>query len=324
MKRLLVTGGSGLVGGHVWDVARNDWEVFATYSSHSCAYPKVTFLPMDLENDDSIRSVITQVKPHAVIHCAAWPNIDICESEPERAFRINTEGSEILARACEEIQCRLIFTSTDMVFDGEKGSYSESDETHPINVYGQTKLAAEEKIQAACPNSVIARVALVYGKPQIHGNSFSEKILNAAGEGKVMNLFTDQIRTPVLVNDLARALLELADHDFQGIIHLGGATQVDRYQFGLRFADLRKIPKALIQPVTMDTVRPKAPRPRDVSLDTRLAQRILQTRLSGYYEGLERAYPKGRVWKARNSNVAMPKAGPPWAGNSKQIKNSNI
>jgi len=289
MKRLLVTGGSGLVGGHVVALAGNSWQVFATYASRSCDVPNVTFLPLNLENENSIRTIMDQAQPDVVIHCAAWPNIDVCENQQDQAFQINTTGSEILALVCQEKGSRLVFTSTDMVFSGEAGSYSETDETNPINFYGCTKLAAEEKIQSICPNSVIGRVALVYGKPKIYGSSFSSKILDAAGDEKVMNLFTDQIRTPVLVDDLAQALLELAENKFRGIIHLGGATQVDRYQFGLRLAELKNIPEKLLQPATMDSIHPKVPRPRDVSLDTSLAQKILQTRLSGFYKGLEKA-----------------------------------
>jgi len=274
------------VGGHVLELARNDWDVFATYRSQPCSHPRVIFLHFNLASEQSILSVMEQVKPNSVIHCAAWPNIDICESQPDRAFQINAESSEVLAKICHQIQCRLIFTSTDMVFDGEEGAYTENDKTNPINIYGRSKLAAEEKIQTHCPDSVIARVALVYGKPKMHGSSFSSKILDAAEQGKTMHLFTDQIRTPVLVDDLAQALLELADHNFRGVIHLGGATQVNRFQFGIRLAELKKISNEFMQPSTMDVVRPRAPRPRDVSLDITLAKKTLQTPLSGYDEGL--------------------------------------
>lgn len=277
------------MGGHVAVLARNDWNVFATYTSQTAKYTKVTFLHLDLEDEESIHSVMNQVHPHAVIHCAAWSNIDSCEVQPERAFRVNTGGTEILAKHCNGSQCRLVFTSSDMVFDGQDGCYSEKDQTNPINVYGETKVAAEKAIRSACPDSVIARVALVYGQSKISGNSFSKKILDSASRGKVVRLFTDQIRTPILVDDLARALLELADHDFCGTIHLGGAEGVNRYQLGLRLAELKNISRDLLQPVTMADVQSKGPRPRDVSFDIGLARRVLKTRLLGYYEGLERA-----------------------------------
>ncbi len=292
MRRLLITGTSGFVGGHVLFQAWDEWETFATYHTRVFSFPEVTTLSLDLENENQIRQMIEEVQPDVIIHCAAWADLEMCEHMPERAFSINAKATGILAEMCSKINCRLVYTSTDMVFDGEKGNYDELDRTNPINVYGKTKLAGEEEIQASCSDYVIARAALVYGPPLTGSNSFSERILKRVKNGEIVPLFTDQFRSPILVHNLAQALLELAKGEFKGVLHLGGADRVDRYAFGLRLAELKGFSKTLLKPVSMFENPTVAPRPRDTSLNISRACRLLRTRLLGYKEGLKEAVEK--------------------------------
>ena len=290
MKRLLITGGSGLVGGHVAAKARLSREVYATCQSNPLNMSSVQSVLMRLEDKNSISDIVHRIQPDAVIHCAAWSDLDRCEQDKERAFKINAESSAALAEACAGSGIRLIFTSSDMVFDGEQGNYAESDAPQPINVYGETKLLAEENIRSICSNHVIVRVALVYGKPITRGNSFSEKILSRFREGKSIPLFTDQFRTPVWVQTLAGALLELADHDYTGTLHIGGSEKVDRYTFGVYLAGIGQYPSKLCDPIRMSDLQTTAPRPKDTSLNISLAKKILKTLFTGYREGLSFDY----------------------------------
>jgi len=277
MKRLLITGGSGFVGGHLLEAAKDQWEVFTTYKNRSLSREGVTCFKLDLAGEKQIESVMEKCRPEAVIHAAAMCIPDDCEQDPKKTYHVNATATEILAEQCVRYQSRLVFVSTDMVFDGKGRYYSESDETHPVNVYGQSKLVAEKFIRAVCTNSVIARSALIYGRPVTGSNSFSERILSRISKGESVSLFPDQFRSPVLVNDLANALLELAGNDWEGTIHLGGGTRVDRYTFGIRLAHLKGIPERLIKSESMNTHKATAPRPRDVSLDISLARKILKT-----------------------------------------------
>jgi dTDP-4-dehydrorhamnose reductase len=286
MKKLLVTGGSGLIGGQVAFKANEAWEVYATRRSNPVNLSSVQSVLLHLEDQNAIPKVIHRIRPDAVIHCAAWSDLDRCEQDKKRAFQINAENTAVLAEVCAESNIRLIFTSSDMVFDGEKGNYTESDIPRPINVYGETKLSAEEKIRSIGSNYVIVRVALVYGKPVTRGNSFSEKILNRFREGKSVPLFTDQFRTPVWVRTLADALIELAGHDYTGTLHIGGPEKTDRYVFGLALAEIAQYSSKLCEPVHMSDLKSIAPRPRDVSLNISLAQNILKTPFAGYRQGL--------------------------------------
>jgi dTDP-4-dehydrorhamnose reductase len=231
-KKLLITGASGFVGGNAAVRGAKAWDVTATFQSHPFRIPGVRSIRLDLEDPDAVRSLVLSLKPRAVIHCAAWSRLDDCETNRNRTFAINTESVRVLAEACAESGCRLVFTSTDMVFDGEKGNYAETDPAYPLSVYGESKRAAEETIRGACSDHAIARVALVYGKTVTGGASFSESLLKAWREGTKTPLFTDQFRTPVEVVNLAEALLELASSPFRGTLHTGGADRVDRHTFG--------------------------------------------------------------------------------------------
>lgn len=290
MRKLFITGGSGFVGGHVAEKAKSSWDVSATYQSHPFDMKSVQAVGLQLEDEDLISEVIRTVKPDTVIHCAAWSDLDRCEQNPEKAYQINVKGTNILAKICAESNIRLIFTSSDMVFDGEKGNYSESDQTMPINVYGKTKQMAEQEIQSICSDYVIVRVALVYGKPMVSGNSFSEKILARLREGKSMPLYVDQFRTPIWVQTLAQGLLELAENGFTGIIHIGGPERIDRYAFGLQLAEITKHSFKLCQSIRMSEMPTIAPRPKDASLNIRLARQILHSPFIDCRQGLEHDY----------------------------------
>ena len=286
MKRLLVSGGSGLTGGHIMALARDKWQVFGTIYNNTFQMNDVEAVLMDLGDEASIQHAIEYVQPDVVIHTAAIRNIDFCESHPQKAFHINTSGTEIIAEAAARDSFRLIFVSSDMVFDGKKGMYTESDNTNPVNRYGHSKLTAEKFVQTLCDDYVIARSSLIYGIPVTGSSSCSQELLGQWAEGRAANLFKDQYRTPVLVNDLAHALTELAGSAFTGIIHLGGAERTDRYSFGRKLAEIKGFSENLCQPVFMSDFTFSAERPADVSLDTALASEVLKTGLRGYKEGL--------------------------------------
>jgi dTDP-4-dehydrorhamnose reductase len=292
MKRLLITGASGFVGGHVMHGAAQsgEWDIHATYQSRPFKFPDGELHYLDLADIGSTGTLVQRLNPDAVIHSAAWSNLERCERDPENAAVINLEAVKKIAEACKTSHSRLVFISTDMVFDGKEGRYAETSRTNPINIYGKTKMAAENMVLKGCPGSVTARAALIYGRPFTGSNSFSERILEKTGNRETVPLYTDQFRTPVLVDDLARALLELAVIDFSGIIHLGGPDRIDRYSFGSMLSEISGFDTGLLKPVRMDEMATEAPRPQDASLDSSLAEKRLKTRLSPVREGLQSIY----------------------------------
>jgi dTDP-4-dehydrorhamnose reductase len=287
-KRLLVTGGTGFLGGHLLLQSVGEWDVFATVRSRHPAVPCVKWVRMDLADEKEIAGGFETVRPDAVIHAGAMSNVDLCETERERALAVNAKSSAVLARLCEKIGARMVFVSSDMVFDGGKGNYSETDPVGPVNYYGETKRIAEEWVLYGCTRAVCGRSALIYGTPAIGGTSFSYQMLKRLEAGKEVGLFSDQFRSPISVQSLASALLELASSPFTGIMHLGGTERINRFNFGLLMAEINGYPGSLIKPIRMDDNPSVAARPRDASLNVSAAVKSLKTKLPDCREGLVR------------------------------------
>lgn len=286
MKRLLITGGSGFLGGHLITQAREKYHVTATYFRQRYPISSVRWEYFDLTAIDRIESFIEAVYPDAIIHNAAMTLVDECEQKSDQAFLTNVMATAEIARIAKRRSIRLIYVSSDMVFDGKKGNYREDDDVNPVNYYGKTKVLAEESIKSVCKDYVIARSALIYGGAITSSNSFVEKTLHHIRKGQPINLFYDQYRSPILVDNLAEALVELAEHPFIGTIHLGGSERLNRYDFGLIMADIFHFSITLLNCCSMyDFVTP-AKRPQDVSLNISRARDILITKFLNCKEGL--------------------------------------
>ena len=193
-----------------------------------------------------------------------------------------------LAELCEDHDIRFVFLSTDTVFDGERGLYSEDNPAHPVNFYGATKVRAEDAVTSVGGNSVIARVALVMGLPVLGvGNSFVSRMIAALDSGKNATAPSNEVRSPVDVITLGRALVELAGNDVQGRIHLSGNDVLNRYDMMLRIAARMGYAPDRIVAQDPSGIPGRAPRPRDVSLSNAKARAVLQTPMVGLDEGLE-------------------------------------
>jgi dTDP-4-dehydrorhamnose reductase len=252
--------------------------------------PPVRWIRLDLEDERATIELIRRAAPEIVLHTAAMSKPDDCERDPERAKRVNTRGSGILARACAGVGARLVAVSTDLVFDGETPPYGEVDVPRPISRYGWTKLEAERVVLENAPGAAVARIALLYGRPALGGSSFSEWLRTSWEAGKTTALFSDQYRTMIGGANLAAALLELARSEFRGLIHLAGSERISRLEFGRRLGARLGADPALIVPAAMADVPSRASRPADVSLEIILARRVLRTPLLDCREGLAAAY----------------------------------
>ena len=160
LEKVLVTGAGGLLGSKLVQVLSQDYVVIPTHNTQAIHSNSVR---MNIVDRDEVFSVLTQSSPEVVVHAAAETNVDKCEIDRERAWNINAEGTRNVATACSEIGAKLIYVSTDYVFDGGKGSYSEEDETDPVNYYGLTKLKGEEFVKELCDVYGVARPCAVYG-----------------------------------------------------------------------------------------------------------------------------------------------------------------
>ncbi len=243
-------------------------QVTVTYFSHPCA-PEATFgTKLDLGDVPSISDLLDHVKPDVIIHLAALTDPDRCEQEPDLAFRVNFEATHELASLAQRLGARFVFVSTDLVFDGTKGLYTEEDTPRPLSIYGVSKLRAEEAALGTCSDALILRSSLIYGFGSPVSKTFLVRLLERLARGEPMQVFTDQKRNPILVNDLAEAIVSAAEKDLSGLYHVGGAEIVSRYDFGQKVCEVFGCDKSLLVPVRMDEFAYLAERPLDSTLST--------------------------------------------------------
>ena len=293
MPRILITGAGGFLGGHLAVAAARagDDVTAAFHTRRPEGGPAIRWVRLDLEDERATIELIRRAAPEIVLHTAAMSKPDECERDPERAKRVNTRGSGILARACAVNGARLVAVSTDLVFDGETPPYAEEAPARPLSLYGRTKLEAERTVLENAAGAAVARIALLYSRPALGGASFSEWLRTNWEAGKRTALFSDQYRTMIGGANVAAALLELARSEFRGIIHLAGPERISRLEFGRRLGARLGADPALIRPAAMADVASLASRPADVSLEIILARRVLRTPFLDCREGLAAVYP---------------------------------
>jgi len=289
-RRLIVTGARGFVAGSVIAQALGTWEVHAL--SRSPAFLEREGLhwhPLNIGDPAALRQCFRDVAPEAVIHTAALADIDYCEAHPDEAEQVNAEVPRQLAGLCAAVGARLIHCSTDNVFDGEQGNYSEEDPPGPLSVYARSKVKAEQYVAAMGQGAVAARVAVVMGFPVLGaGNSFLSRMVPRLASGQKLGVPNNEIRSPIDVITLGRALLELAASPYTGCLHLAGNDILNRFDMVRRIARRLNFDENLAVPNDPSGIPGRAARPRDVSLNNAKARILLKTSFCGLEEGLER------------------------------------
>ncbi len=288
-KRLIVTGYGGFVAGSVVWQARGKWDVYALSLIEAPEErPGFRCHQFDLRDTAKLAAVFEDVRPAAVVHTAALANIDYCEEHQEEAEEINVGVTRALAGLCATHGAKMMLCSTDTVFDGTKGMYTEEDAPHAVNFYADTKIRAEGIVRKTVENSVITRLSLVMGLPVLGaGNSFLAKMFRSLEAGEKVKFPENEIRTPVDVITLGRAFLELAGNDFTGTLHLSGNTRLNRYDMACRIAERLGFSPDLVVATDSNAMEGRAPRPNDASLDNTKARRVLETPMRSLMDGLD-------------------------------------
>ena len=271
---LLVTGGMGLIGSHTLRQARG-WNVHATWFQRPPAdlAPDTAWHWLDITDADAVARLVGAVRPTAILHTAYQ------FGTPDMA-RVIIDGTRHVALAAAALGARLVYLSTDVVFDGRRGNYAETDAPNPLHAYGHAKVQSEADVQAIIPDAVIARTSLAYDlvPPDVR----SQWVIDGGRGLADVTLFTDERRCPIYAPDLAAALLELTTHDCHGLLHVAGPEPLSRYDFGVLLCHAIDAPTDGLKAASAassDLVRPL-----DCTLDTSLARRLLHTRLRSVTE----------------------------------------
>ena len=287
MARLLITGASGLLGANLLLAAHGEHAVTAVSHRHRLQLAGATCLQADLTEPQLWPDLLRAARPDAVIHCAALTDVDVCEANPERAERLNAEVPAGLAQACAQAGTRLVHISTDAVFDGDQGAYAEDDAARPINVYGATKLRAEQAVLAALPTAIVLRTNL-FGWNAQPKQSLTEWFLHKLRRAEPSIGFTDVHVTPLAADDLAAWILRLLASNVSGVLHVAGRESMSKYDIGCRVAEAFGLDARLIRPGSVDDAPLRARRPHRLNLNVGRAEQAMGAELPRLGPSLER------------------------------------
>ena len=287
--KVMITGVSGSLG---WVLARalaGRCDVTGTYASHPNVPEGVNGIRVDLCDHWAMKEHLERHKPDIIFHLAAITQPDRCEQNPQLAFRVNFEATSEIVRVAETIGARLVYASSDLVFDGTRGGYTEDDIPRPLSIYGMSKLRAEEAALGLSGQALVVRSSLMYGFGSPVSKTFLSRVLETLERGEKMQLFTDQLRNPVLVEDLVQALVIAIDKDLSGVYHIGGPEVLNRHEFGRKVSRIFGYDETLLVPIKMRDFPYDAKRPLDSTLNTEKYTRATGFTPRPVDEGLEEA-----------------------------------
>jgi dTDP-4-dehydrorhamnose reductase len=265
-----------------------------------------THADFDVCDVDRTRAMVQQVKPEVVINTAAFHKVEECEEKPEKALQVNAVAVRNLAHVCVEASCRLVHLSTDYVFAGDQTTpYRETDATHPVNVYGLSKLAGEHLVRQVSPRHLIVRSSGLYGAAGASGKggNFVELMVRLAREGRPIQVVDDQVLTPTYTRDLADQIRRLIQAGAQGLFHVTNSGQCSWYEFAARIFRLLNLHPSLT-PTTTAGFGAKVRRPAYSVLAHDALQCLTGSDLRPWYQALEAYLGDKRYLQATHARAA--------------------
>jgi len=309
-RKVLITGSSGMLGVDLCQDLGGDYEIYGMDNrsragisrNHGRAHLSVPykstpaaqkFFKCDITNGNEVLSVLSKIRPDIVIHTAAWTDVDGCELDKNKAYEINSEGTENVAIACEENGAMLVYLSTDFVFDGKKRrAYKETDKARPINIYGDSKFLGEETIRRIWPKHFILRTSWLYGR---NGKNFVDTIIEKAAGEKELKIVDDQVGSPTYTKDLAKAIHELLNKIFTGyglrvtgygIYHISNSGSTSWYEYAKAILKLAGSDTKVIPISSKELDRP-AKRPAMSVLDNSKFEKFTGYAMRNWKEALK-------------------------------------
>ncbi len=264
--KVLVTGASGSLGFTIAGSFEPTCSVYTGWNQFQPQLKNAETVQINLQKNGHAKKIIEDLKPDLVVHCAAMTDPEICKKDPDLTRRINTEATREIAEATRGANGKLIYLSTDLIFDGNKTMYGEEDEPNPLNEYANSKYLGEIAIRDSIENFLVLRTSVVYGFGYGRKGTFSYWLISNLNKGSEVRLFDDQYRTSFYLPDGARVIKNLIPTNLTGVFHMGGAERLSRYQFGVTLAKRLGLPEDLIIKTKMADLADFAKRPGDCSL----------------------------------------------------------
>lgn len=284
MKSIFITGIAGMLGSNLAYLLKDAYHISGVDLNkvQIRGVDSQLFSAFDLEK---IRELFLQYKVDVLIHCAALVNVDECEEKPEYAQKVNCELTKNLAELCRELKVKMIFISTDAVFDGNKeGLYKETDLPGPISVYAATKLQAEQYVQQFSDNIVVR--TNIYGFNYREKNSFGEWIISSLNNNDNLSMFYDIYFSPILVNELASILSLCIDRNLCGLYHICSTGSISKYEIAIAIMEEFKLSGAIFQ-ASMEDHEFRAPRTKNMGLSNEKISKELGIHISTPLEGVK-------------------------------------
>ena len=291
MKTVLITGANGLLGQKLCQHFSSSYKVIATdlHPQNFVSLPNLSYESLDLTKRKALDFHVRFYNPWVIMNAAAYTDVDGCETNKDQAWAVNVGGVKNLVRVCREHEIKLVHFSSDYIFDGETGPYSEDDPPHPVSFYGESKLESENVIRQGNIDFLIVRTNVLYGFGKKVKKNFLLWLLQKFSAGEKIKIVTDQFNNPTLADNLSACTLEMVERNLSGIFHIGGAEYLSRYDFALKVAEEFGFKEAKIAPIKTESLKQKAKRPTRGGLKIQKAQGILETKLLNVEEGLKRA-----------------------------------
>ncbi|HKB87243.1 MAG TPA: dTDP-4-dehydrorhamnose reductase [Ignavibacteriaceae bacterium] len=262
-KRILLFGANGMLGQRLVEFysKQQSIQLLSCSAENEPVFEGQDYKQIDITKREVVKDLVYDFYPDVIINAAAFTNVDLSETEREQAWKTNVKAVEYIAEVSRVIDSHIIHISTDYIFNGKKGPYSEKDKPGPLGYYARTKLASENVLRISGTYYTILRTNVLYGIAHNSRPDFVRWVVNSVRSGKRIKIVTDQVNNPTFIDDLIQAISKVIEYKKYGIYNIGGKEFLSRFDFTMKIADFFDLDKSLIAPITTPELNQPAPRP---------------------------------------------------------------
>ncbi len=288
-RRIIITGANGMLGQRLFEFYSrlNDIELLASSVEDDFVFKNQNYIQADISNRNELKKIIYDFCPDFIINVAAYTNVDKSETDRETAWKINVKGVEYISEAARVLDSHIVHISSDYIFDGKNGPYTENDTPNPIGYYGRTKLASENVLKISGTKNTIIRTNVLYGTAKYSRPDFVKWVVESVRAKKEIRIVDDQFNNPTFIDDLVQAINKIVELRKEGIYNIGGSEVLSRYDFTMMIADFFNLDKSLIKKIKTEELNQPARRPLKSGLITIKAQSELGYKPHSIIQSLE-------------------------------------